>query len=257
MAPITRRKFIQGSAAAGAAFALPASSWGRVLGANEEIRVACAGIHAQGGHHIRSLHSLPGVRVVALCDPDAKVLASRAEGFTKNGEKVDTYKDIREVLERDDIDVVSCASPNHWHALIAIWSMQAGKDVYLEKPVSHNIWEGRQIVRFARSLKRICATGTQSRSNPGMRQAIEYVHEGNLGKVKVVRGFCYKPRQSIGKVSGPQKVPDHIDYDLWRGPAPMVPLMRKRLHYDWHWVFDTGNGDVGNHGQHKTRKSSP
>ena len=120
MAPITRRKFIQGSAAAGAAIALPASSWGRVIGANEEIRVACAGLNNRGGSHIGGLHSLPGVRVVALCDPDTNVLARRAKGFEKNGEKVDTYKDIRDVLERDDIDVVSCASPNHWHALMAI-----------------------------------------------------------------------------------------------------------------------------------------
>ena len=129
--------------------------------------------------------------------------------------------------------------------------MQAGKDVYVEKPVSHNVWEGRRIVEVARKLNRIVQTGTQSRSSSGIREGIQWVREGNIGKILRARGFCYKRRPSIGKVDGPQPIPPGIDYDLWCGPAPKEPLMRKRLHYDWHWVWPTGNGDLGNQGIHQ------
>jgi predicted dehydrogenase len=135
--------------------------------------------------------------------------------------------------------------------LLSVWACQAGKDVYVEKPVSHNAWEGRQIVLAARKYGRIVQTGTQSRSNPGLREAVAWIHEGNLGKIRVARGLCYKPRQSIGKVSGPTSIPGSIDYDLWCGPAPVTPLMRQKLHYDWHWQFVTGNGDLGNQGIHQ------
>jgi predicted dehydrogenase len=150
------------------------------------------------------------------------------------------------------VDVISTATPNHWHSLVVVWGCQAGKDVYVEKPVSHNVWEGRQAVNAARRYDRIVQTGTQSRSSrEGVALAIEWLRAGNLGKIQVARGICYKRRDSIGKVSGPQPIPTEIDYDLWCGPAPKDPLMRQRLHYDWHWVWSTGNGDIGNQGIHQ------
>jgi predicted dehydrogenase len=161
-------------------------------------------------------------------------------------------QDIRKVLEDKTIDIVTIATPNHWHALAAIWAMQAGKDVYVEKPVSHNVSEGRKIVETARKHKRICQTGTQIRSSTGVREAMDFLHAGNLGKVHVSRGLCYKPRGSIGDVKGQQQpIPKTVNYDLWTGPAPMKPLMRQHLHYDWHWIWDYGNGDLGNQGIHQ------
>jgi predicted dehydrogenase len=164
-------------------------------------------------------------------------------------------KDIRKVVEDKSIDIVAIATPNHWHALGAIWALQNGKDVYVEKPVSHNVWEGRKIVEAARQYKRICQTGTQSRSNPGMRDSVAAIHAGKIGKVKLAYGTCYKRRGSIGKVAGEQPLPKTIDYDLWSGPAPILPLMRKNLHYDWHWQWAYGNGDLGNQGIHEMDKA--
>jgi predicted dehydrogenase len=158
---------------------------------------------------------------------------------------------MRRVFDDRSIDAVCFATPNHWHALGTIWACQAGKDVYVEKPVSHNVSEGRRIVEAARKYKKIVQTGTQCRSSSGIREAVEWVQAGNLGKIKISRGLCYKPRMSIGKVSGPQPIPANIDYDLWCGPAAKLPLMRAKLHYDWHWVWNTGNGDLGNQGIHQ------
>lgn len=255
----TRRDFLKTSAFAAAAFATPsflsAASASRVLGANDEIRVAIVGFNGRGKDHIGGVRSLQKkgekVRIVAYCDVDSEVLAKGVADAEKNGEKVTGYTDLRKLLENPDIDVVSIASPNHWHALGAIWSVQAGKDVYLEKPVSHNVFEGRKIVEAARKYGKIVQTGTQSRSSFAIKEAVEWVRAGNLGKIKVARGLCYKPRNSIGKVTAPTLIPANIDYDLWCGPAPKVPLMRKNLHYDWHWVWDTGNGDLGNQGIHQ------
>ena len=250
MTELTRRQFVRGSAAT--TFALGLASYKPFTGRpNEEIRVAVIGLRGRGRPHINGLHGLPDVRVVALCDVDEQALASAAKPFTERGEEVETFTDLRRVIERDDIDVIATATPNHWHALITIWACQAGKDVYVEKPVSHNVWEGRQMVRAARKYERIVQTGTQSRSSSGVTDAIAWIQAGNLGAIKLARGTCYKPRMSIGKVEGPTPVPEHIDYDLWTGPAPLVPLMRKNLHYDWHWVFDTGCGDLGNQGVHQ------
>jgi predicted dehydrogenase len=252
MAHLSRRHFLQGSGATLIALSTTSPlAVARRRGPNDEVRVACVGLNGRGRDHIEGLRGLEGVRVVALVDVDRQVLAREAQKFTQRGEKVDTYVDLRRALEREDIDAISVASPNHWHALQAIWACQAGKDVYLEKPVSHNIWEGGQIVAAARKYGRIVQTGTQSRSSHGIAAGIAWIQAGNLGQIRLARGLCYKPRQSIGKVAGPQEVPAHIDYDLWTGPAPMKPLMRKSLHYDWHWVFDTGCGDVGNQGIHQ------
>ena len=192
-----------------------------------------------------------GTRLVALCDVDSDVLGKELKKCQDRGEQVAGYTDVRKLLDDKNVDVVSFATPNHWHALGAIWAVQAGKDVYVEKPVSHNVWEGRQIVNAARKLNRIVQTGTQARSSSGIREAIQWVREGHIGKLLRARGLCYKRRPSIGKVDGPQPIPPSIDYDLWCGPAPKEPLMRKKLHYDWHWVWPTGNGDLGNQGIHQ------
>ena len=229
--------------------AVPVAS--RATGANGDIRFAVVGFGGRGMSHIDGLREVKGARMVALCDVDQAILGREVKKYQDLGEKIEAYTDIRKLLENKDIDVVSFATPNHWHALGAIWAMQAGKDVYVEKPVSHNVWEGRRIVDVARQLKRIVQTGTQSRSSSGIAEGIAWVREGHVGKVLRARGFCYKRRPSIGKVDGPQPIPPGIDYDLWCGPAPKEPLMRKKLHYDWHWVWPTGNGDLGNQGIHQ------
>jgi len=222
-----------------------------VRGANDDIRVAVVGFGGRGKDHIKEFGEVKGVRLVALCDVDRDILEKEVKTCDKAGLKVEGYSDIRKLLENKDIDAISIATPNHWHSLCAIWAVQAGKDVYVEKPVSHNVWEGRQLVTAARKYQRIVQTGTQSRSSSGLREAIEWVRAGNIGKIQRVHGLCYKRRPSIGKVDGPQPVPTSVDYDLWCGPAPKAPLMRKKLHYDWHWVWPTGNGDLGNQGIHE------
>jgi len=242
-AGITRRSFIKGSIAAGAVMAAPFS---RVLGANDGIRVAVAGFNQQGAGHINEFRRIRGVRVVALCDPDRHILDREAAKFTR----VDKYIDVRKVLDDKNIDAIVVATPNHWHSLITVWACQAGKDVYVEKPVSHNMWEGGQMVQAARKYKRMVQVGTHRRSDAGIKKAVQYIQQGNLGKIQWIHAIWCSHRESIGKVSGPVQVPSHIDYNLWTGPAPLKPLMRKNLHYDWHWDWSTGNGDAGNCGIH-------
>ena len=251
MKKINRRSFLKSSLVTGAALSLPVHSWAQVRGANDDIRVGVVGFNGQGHSDLNDFLKVPGVRVVALCDVDSHVLERVAKEFRGRNEPIETYTDVRKMLENKNIDAISTATPNHWHALISIWAIQAGKDVYVQKPVSHNVSEGRRIVEAARKYKKIVQTGTQSRSSWGIREAVEWVKAGNLGKVLISRGICYKPRGSIGKVSGPQPIPPGIDYDLWCGPAEKLPLMRARLHYDWHWVWNTGNGDLGNQGIHE------
>jgi len=222
----------------------------RVLGANEDIRVAVVGFNGRGMGHISEVLSCRGARLVALCDVDPAVLARGVAEAGRKNVQVQTFSDVRKLLESKEIDAITTATPNHWHSLIGIWACQAGKDAYIEKPISHNVWEGRQLVKAARKYGRVIAGGTQNRSNSRIREAVKWVHDGNLGKIKAVYGFCYKPRLSIGKV-GKGEIPAGLDYDLWTGPAPMKPLARKNLHYDWHWVHDTGNGDMGNQGIHQ------
>jgi predicted dehydrogenase len=235
----------------GAASTAPASTASRPTGANGDIRFAVVGFNGRGQSHISGLGELKGTRLVALCDVDSRVLDRAVNRCRDKGEQVQGYTDVRKLLENKDIDVVTFATPNHWHALGTIWALQAGKDVYVEKPVSHNVWEGRRIVEVARDLNRIVQAGTQSRSSSGIREGIEWMRAGHIGKLLRARGLCYKRRGSIGKVDGPQPVAPEIDYDLWCGPAPKDPLTRKRLHYDWHWIWPTGNGDLGNQGIHE------
>jgi predicted dehydrogenase len=250
----SRRTFLKTSALAAAGAILPAKSWGQVLGANDDLRVAVIGMNGRGQNHITSLQRISGVRIVALCDPDTAVLDRTKPKV--NGGDVKTYTDIRELLAAKDVDAVTIATPNHWHSLAAIWALQAGKDVYVEKPVSHNVWEGRQLVQAAKKYNKVVQAGTQIRSGEGLREAVQWVQAGNLGKITASRGFCYKRRDSIGKTSAPTPPPSTVNYDLWTGPAPLVMPHRNNpkngpVHYDWHWVYLYGNGDVGNQGIHQ------
>ncbi len=249
MNSLSRRSFLKTSTIISAGAALSVRSWAQVAGANGDLRVAVVGLNGRGKSHLSSLSKVPGVRVVALCDADTAVLEKTKANV--NGGNVKTYVDLRELLASREIDAVTIATPNHLHALQAIWACQAGKDVYVEKPVSHNVWEGRQLVAAAGKYNRVVQCGTQIRSGAGLQEAVAWVRAGNLGKITASRGFCYKRRDSIGQTQGEQPVPATVNYDLWSGPAPLVPLRRQRLHYDWHWLHVTGNGDVGNQGIHQ------
>jgi len=255
MNTLTRRSFLKSSLITTAAVSMPAHLWAAVRGANEDIRVAVIGFGSRGESHIKAFSTMKGVRLAALCDCDTRILENAAKKFADKGAPVKTFTDVRKLLEDKDIDAISTATPNHWHSLITVWACQAGKDVYVEKPVSHNVFEGRQCVAASRKYNRIVQAGTQSRSDAAYPEAWAWIKEGHIGKIKVARGLCYKPRQSIGKVAGPQPIPANIDYDLWCGPALKLPLMRKKLHYDWHWVWNTGCGDMGNQGIHEMDKA--
>ncbi len=246
-----RRSFLKTSLAASTALSLPARLYSAAAGANDDIRIGVVGFNGRGQDHISNFLGCKGARIVALCDVDSTVLEKGVAQLAAKGQTVTPYQDIRKMLESKEIDVISIATPNHWHALAAIWAIQAGKDVYVEKPVSHNVWEGRQIVKAADAHQRIVQMGVQSRSGGGIAQALEWVKDAPLGKLQYARALCYKRRPSIGKVQAEQPVPATIDYDLWCGPAPKTPLKRTRLHYDWHWVWNTGNGDLGNQGIHQ------
>ncbi|MFO0528815.1 MAG: Gfo/Idh/MocA family protein [Planctomycetota bacterium] len=248
---LPRRKFLQASAAlAGCALAAPAVSYGRIMNRPAGPRVAVIGVNSRGKDHMNGF----GEAVVALCDCDSQVLERRCAEVAKaepKGRTLAKYKDFRKLLESPEIDCVSIATPNHTHSLLAIHALLAGKDVYVEKPVSHNVWEGRQLASAAAKLGRVCQCGTQSRSSSALKEAREYLYSGALGSIQYAIGTCYKPRMAIGKLSEPLKVPAEIDYDLWLGPAANLPIMRPKLHYDWHWDFNTGNGDMGNQGIHQ------
>ncbi len=253
---LSRRVFMKSTVAAGAAMALLSPN-SRVRGANNDLRFAVIGTGGQGGNHIKYFNEKEGVRVVALCDVDEAQVGKKARDFEKKyGHKVKTYLDVRKMLEDKSIDAITSATPNHWHSLITIWACQAGKDVYIEKPVSHNIWEGRKAVEAARKYDRIVATGTQKRSSEAHPAAYEWMRQGNLGSIKWVRSLCYKKRYEgtngiVNGTNGPNPVPETVDYNQWCGPAEMEPLRREQLHYKWHWVWNTGNGDLGNQGIHE------
>jgi predicted dehydrogenase len=187
---------------------------------------------------------------VALCDVDPRFVAREASLLRAQGQNVATYADFRRVLEDKSIDAVVVALPNHWHALATVWACQAGKDVYVEKPFSYNLWEGRQAVAAARKYNRMVQVGTQSRSSELLRNTFDTLRGGELGKMRLAYALVYRPRTGIGRVNSPTAVPEGVDYDLWCGPAPKGRLMRKQLHYEWHWFWATGNGEMGNNGVH-------
>jgi predicted dehydrogenase len=252
MKRLNRRSFLTRTALATAAVSWTARSWSQVAGSNSDVRVSVVGFGGRGQSHLSEFGKMSGVRITSLCDVDSTVMRKEVDKFAKAGKQVTQATDIRKVLEDKNVDVVSIATPNHWHSLSGIWAIQAGKDVYVEKPVSHNVFEGRQFVEAARKYKKIVQTGTQSRSSrTGIGAAVEWVKAGNLGKIVISRGLCYKPRPSIGKVDGPQTPPADVNYDLWSGPAEMLPIMRQKFHYDWHWIWAYGNGDLGNQGIHQ------
>ncbi len=252
MTSIDRRRFLQGSALTAAAVATSGvAPTTRAAGPNDALRVACVGVRGQGMSHVGGYLDLPDARIVAVCDVDKNVIGRAMKAVTgKYGAGPKYYQDIRKLLDDKDVDAISIATPNHWHALATIWACQADKDVYVEKPCSHNVVEGRRMVEAARKHNRIVQHGTQCRSNQGMKDAMAFLHGGKLGNVYLARGLCYRDRPSIGFQDDGQ-VPDGLDYDIWTGPADMRPFNANRLHYNWHWFWNTGNGDLGNQGIHQ------
>lgn len=254
----TRRDFVeQALALAGVALAgarTRAADATPTPPSGDKVRVAVIGCNGQGGGHIGEWLANRDVELVAVCDCDPAAYEKQGKKFEKAGRKPDYVKDLRELLDRKDIDAVSIATPNHWHALMAVWAMQAGKDVYVEKPCSHNVDEGRVITQWARTLGRMCQMGVQSRSMTGTRKMMEFVKSGKLGRVNAAHAVCFRQRDSIGLVDTPAPLPKGLDFDLWAGPSPNVVPIRKRLHYDWHWVRATGNGDLGNQNPHELDK---
>ena len=255
METTSRRNFLKSTLVAGVGLSMPenlisAAPFAKIRGANDDIRVAVVGMFNKGKQHIKYFHEIPGVRVTALCDVDTEVLDKEAKLFADRNEKVKKYKDFRQVLDDKNIDAVVLVTPDHWHAIQLIWACEAGKDVYVEKPLSHNIWEGEQMIKAVQKYKRIVQVGMQRRSDPGMKEIVEYLREGNLGKIKVARCICYIKRESLGQIIGPQPIPETVDYDMWTGPAPMEPLNRKNLHYDWRFFWNVGSGDLPNNGIH-------
>jgi predicted dehydrogenase len=251
MKKLTRRDFLKQAAFAAGAFSLPARSWSQVPGANQDIRVAVIGFNGRGMDHIKEWGKIAGVRLTALCDVDRAVLDAGVKRCAENGATVAAYTDIRKLLESKNVDAISVATPNHWHALAAVWGMQSGRDVYVEKPVSYDIWEGERMIAAALRYGKIVQAGTQSRSSQGIQEAVEWVNNGSLGNILLARGLCYKRRPGIGKTEGPQPVPATVNYDLWCGPAPLTPPRRAKFHYDWHWFWNYGAGDLGNQGVHE------
>jgi len=258
----SRREFLSrtskaaGGAIAASAFASCAATplagaQGKVIGANDQINMAVIGINGRGNNHIGSFGKMKGVKLVALCDVDESVLNKRAREVEKDfGYKPRTEYDMRKILDMKDIDAIAIATPNHWHALATIWGCEAGKHVYVEKPCSHNIFEGRKMIDAARKYKCIVEVGFQNRSIKNVRAAMKFLHDGGIGDVYLSRGLCFKPRDSFGKFPDSEP-PKGLHWDLWIGPAAYYPYNEGKAHYNWHWHWNTGNGDTGNQGPHQ------
>jgi len=249
---LSRRSFLINSALVGGASAaaglLRPSVWAAPAGANDAIRIAIIGLGTKGRQHLKVLSARDGVRVTALCDLDRAALDSAVKSVDAKKVAPFTTTDPREIMSRRDVDAVIVAAGNHWHALLSVWACQAGKDVYCEKPMTHTVWEGRKMIEAARKYGRIVQAGTQYRSEKGLNDGIKFIHSGQLGKLKHVHAVYYGARGSIGRRA--PWYPTNLNYDLFCGPTPMVPLERDKLHYDWHWTWDTGNGELGNNGVH-------
>ena len=253
MSQLNRRTFVTAAAGAFATTQLATRAQAQTPGPNETIRAAILGVNSRGTAHMEGFTSAKGVKVAVLCDPDENVLARRAKEFeSKHGYAPETETDLRKVFDRKDIDVVSVATPNHWHALATIWACQAGKDVYVEKPGSHNIFEGRKMVEAAAKYNRIVQHGVQLRSSEAVREAVDHLRAGLIGKVYMARGLVFRDRPSIGHAKDPDAVPKGLDWDVWQGPAPERAFSKRIVHYNWHWHWNYGNGDVGNQGVHET-----
>lgn len=250
---VSRRTFLKGTAGVAAAtVAAPMLFPQSAKGANDRLRVAVLGVNGRGKNHIQNYMNMENVEVVALCDPDLAVAEERAKEFeTKYGKKVKIYQDLRKCYEDKNVDIASIATTNHWHALATIWACQAGKDVYVEKPGSHNIFEGRKMVEAAQKYDRIVQHGVQLRSSVAIREAIQHLRDGLIGRVYMARGLVFKWRGDIG-CKPFEPVPPKMDYNIWLGPAQYRPFSRNWVHYNWHWHWDFGNGDIGNQGIHET-----
>jgi len=239
----TTRRFFLGAATAAAA--------SRIWGANDRINVAIVGLGGRGSNHLNIYSKLPEAKVVGLCDVNQAAREKAQATLLRNtSEKAKEYEDMREAFADPNVQAVSIATPNHWHALAAIWAMRAGKDVYGEKPASYDIFEGQKMLEVARETNRMLQIGSQHRSTPFKMKAMEAIHNGLIGDVYLAKGLCYKRRASIGhKPDSP--TPPGVNWDLFLGPAPMRPFNELRFKYNWHWFWDTGNGDIGNQGVHE------
>jgi predicted dehydrogenase len=274
-AALTAAGVVIGGTTVGQAQTAPAAGK-RVLGANDRVVLASIGIRGQGDALKRGFARLENVEIKTLCDVDANLFPSRMNDprlADVRTFKPGTAQDLRRVLDDKDVDGVIIATPNHWHALATIWALQAGKHVYVEKPASHTVWEGRKMVEAARKYDKFVQAGTMNRSRPAVREAIEFIHGGGIGEIYMARGLCFKRRASIGRYpDGAMKAGEKyrlnvestadeptyddaylskVDYDLWQGPAPKRPFNRNRFHYNWHWHWDYGNADSGNQGPHQ------
>ncbi len=241
----SRRRILQGAAAVVATRAFP------VLGANDTVNLAVIGAGGRGRGHLRYFAGVPGTRLAAVCDVNQEARERAAAIIRQSqGHAPKEFADMRELFEDREIQAVSVATPNHWHALATIWACQAGKDVYVEKPASHNPFEGEQMVKAARKYRRMVQVGSQSRTIGHKRVAMQMLREGAIGEVYMARGLCFRRRKSIGRTAQ-EPVPPGLDWDIFLGPAPMRPYSKNRFAYNWHWFWDTGNGDIGNQGVHE------
>lgn len=256
---LSRRNFLRKSASAtlvaavgSTAIAAPTILQQGAKGANDRIRVSVFGVNGRGQNHINEFMKINNVEVVNLCDPDLEVLDKKKKEFKKQFNKdVAVEQDMFKVLEDKNIDIISLATPNHWHALQTVYACQAGKDVYVEKPATHNIAEGKKIIEASFKYNRIVQHGVQLRSAPAIREAVKHLEDGLIGNVYMARGLVFRWRPNIG-VKPIEPVPAGLDYDMWCGPARMKPFSRNHVHYNWHWTFEYGNGDTGNQGIHET-----
>jgi len=245
---LSRRSFLKSASLAIGTCRAWQSAFASPIGANGAVRIAIIGLGAKGSAHLKNLLNMPGVRISALCDVDPRVLEHAASSISGGHLAPFVTTDARRVFERNDVDAVMIATSNHWHALLTIWACQSGKDVYVEKPMSRTIWEGRKMIEAVRRYRRVVQVGTHYRSETGLAEAIQFLHSGQLGKIRQIRAIVYNLRVGIGRQH--PWYPSWMDYSEYCGPAPMLPLERPRLHYDWHWNWNTGNGELGNNGVH-------
>ncbi len=250
MSPVSRRKFITSSLATTAAVGALASQPARLFARNANQKVAIGFISCGGRARglMGQFQKTAMADIVAVCDPDQERMDMVVD---KIAPKAKTYTDLRKLLEDPSIDAVVVATCNHWHCLAAIWAMEAGKHVYVEKPLSHTQWEGDQTVAAARHYGKVCQIGTQQRSDPMQAEIKKFLHEEkSLGEIQAAKVNRYGVRAEIGKRDKPLEIPKSVNYDMWLGPAQDQPIMRRGLHYDWHWDWNTGSGEMGNWGVH-------
>jgi len=251
--PASRRRFVKAVSLGAAGFAIhrPGLAAQRILGANDRVRVGVVGTRNMGFGHIRSYAGLKNCEVAAICDVDENLFAERLQWLEANGyPKPKTYVDVRKLLEDPTIDAIAVATPNHWHALAGFWAAQAGKHATLEKPATHNYFEGTKLIEASRKYDVLIQQHAERRSYRGFQDAVAFMRQGGLGEIYLAKGICYKWRNTIKRTPN-GAVPAGVDYNLWLGPAPTRPFSRNRFHYNWHWHWDYGNGDLGNQGAHQ------